>query len=412
MPEQKKPYDLILRNGHVIDPLNQIDGIMDVAVRGGKIALVAKNIQAPGAEKDVDVTGSYVIPGIVDIHVHIYPLLPLPVGCIGSIDVDSHMIKVGVTTAVDAGTIGWRDYLYFKENVAEKAITRVLAFLNIACKGMIYMESEQTLRDLQPKAAAAIAMEYPDDIVGIKAAHYWSGPKPFDAEHPPWASVDRAVEAAALSGTRAMIDFQTNLPLCPYDEMILKHMRPGDIHTHVFAQHFPTVDENGKVYDYMFKARENGVYFDLGHGAGSFWFRNGYRAYHDGFPPDTISTDMHTASIRGPALSMLHCMSKFLNIGMPIQEVVMRSTCLPAKLIGREELGNLTVGGCADIAVLRKLEGKFGYIDNGGARLTGNSMLDCQMTIREGKIVYDIYGLSMPEWTEAPEKYWTPPYKG
>jgi dihydroorotase len=277
---------------------------------------------------------------------------------------------------------------------------------------MIDMRSEQNPADMQPKAAAAIAEEYPDLIVGIKAAHYWPGPKPFDSEHPPWASVDKAVEAAALSGTRAMIDFQPNLPLSPYPDMILKHLRPGDIHTHVFAQQFPIVDENGTVLEHMHEARRRGVYFDVGHGAGSFWFRNGLRALRGGFPPDTLSTDLHASSIRGPALSMLHVMSKFLNMGMPIEEVVARSTCLPAKLIARPELGALSVGGCADIAVIRKLTGAFNYIDNGYARLTGDSMLDCQMTIRAGKIVYDIYGLSMPEWTDAPESYWTPPYRG
>jgi len=257
-----------------------------------------------------------------------------------------------------------------------------------------------------------VARTYPDLIVGIKAAHYWPGPKPFDDEHPPWASVDGAVEAAQLSGTRAMIDFQPNLPLSPYPDLILKHMRPGDIHTHVFAQQFPIVNENGKVLDHMHEARERGVYFDVGHGAGSFWFRNGLRALRDGFPPDTLSTDLHVDSIRGPALNMLHVMSKFHNMGMSIQEVVDRSTRLPAKLIARPELGTLSVGGCADVAVIRKLEGKFNYIDNGYARLTGDSMLDCQMTVRAGKIVYDIYGLSMPEWTDAPESYWTPPFRG
>ena len=409
MEARRETYDLILRNGRVIDPANGLDEFADVAIRGGKIARIEAGIAPGSADKEADVKGGYVIPGIVDIHAHIYPLLPMAPECLGSIDADAHMVKVGVTTAVDAGSVGWRDFLNFKERVIDKAQTRVLAFLNIACKGMIDMRSEQSPADMQPKVAAEVARAYPELIVGIKAAHYWPGPKPFDAEHPPWASVDRAVEAAELSGTRAMIDFQPNHPDSPYKDLVLKHMRAGDIHTHVFARHFPTVDADGKVYDYMRRARENGVLFDVGHGAGSFWFRNGVRAIRDGFPPDTISTDMHTASVRGPALSMLHVMSKFLNMGMPLYEVIERSTVLPALKIGRDDLGTLSVGACADVAVIRKLEGDFGYVDNGYAKLSGTCMLDCLMTVRGGKPIYDGYGLTMPEWTDAPQAYWDMP---
>ncbi len=412
MAMEKQVYDLLITQGHVIDPANNIDEPMDVAVTGGKISLVQKNIPCQQAKQCVNVKGSYVIPGIIDIHAHVYPMLPRDGHCLEAVDADAHLLKAGVTTVVDAGTTGWRDFLFFKKNVIDQAKVRVLAMLNIAACGMVDMRSEQTFKDMQPKVAAAVAETYPETIVGIKAAHYWGGPKPFDDEHPPWASVDKTLEAAELSGLPAMIDFQPNLPQSPYADLVTKKLRPGDIHTHVFAQQFPIVDDDGKVLEHMHIGRQRGVYFDLGHGAGSFWFRNGLRALRDGFPPDTLSTDLHMGNIYGAVLSMLQVMAKYHNMGMPLQEVVMRSTSMPAKLIRRPDLGTLTPGSCADIAVFRKLEGDFGYVDNGKARIDGTSMFDCQMTIRQGNILFDAYGLSMPLWEDAPHAYWNPPYKG
>ena len=403
MGEQK--YDLLLFNGHVIDPTNNIDTLCDVAVKDGTIVNVAPGIDPQTACKSVDVKGAYVIPGIIDIHSHVYYMQPAGPHCLAALNADAHLLKAGVTTTVDAGTTGWRDILFFKEQIIDRSKVRILAFLNIAACGMIDMRSEQTLADLQPKVTAAVASQYSDIIVGIKAAHYWAAPNKFDDLHPPWASVDKAVEAGALCGMPAMIDFQPNLPECPYPELITERMRPGDIHTHVFAQQFPIINKDRKVYDHMWKAREKGIYFDVGHGAGSFWFRNGLPALNDGFPPDTLSTDLHMGCIHGSVLSMLQLMSKFHNMGMPLQEVIMRSTNLPAKLINRPELGTLTVGKCADIAVIRKLTGDFGYIDCGGGKINGSSELNCCMTIREGKILYDGYGMAMPEWEKQDYEY-------
>lgn len=402
----EKMYDLIIRNGHVIDPANGISGKMDVAVKGEGIACVAPDIACELADNVVDVKGNYVIPGIIDIHTHVYPAFPY--AGLPCVNADDHLLKSGCTTTVDAGTVGWRDFLYFKERVMDASVCRVLAFLNISDLGMMDMESEQHCAFMHPEIVASVIKAFPQHLVGIKSAHYRPGGKGgYSEENPAWGSVDKAIEAGALSGKPCMIDFGVCLEHSPYDEFVLKKLRPGDIHTHVFAQQFPTVDNNGKVYEYMRRARERGVLFDVGHGGASFWFRNGQQALNDGFPPDTISTDLHTVSIRGAALSMLHTMGKFLNMGMPLEEVVMRSTCLPAKIIGRPELGTLTVGNCADIAVISKIDGDFDYIDNGNAKITGTSMLDCRMTIRGGKIAFDKYGMSMPKWEDAPkDTYW------
>ena len=413
MNENNSKYDLLIKGGQVVDPANKINSVMDVAVQDGKIARVSPDIPADTAKKIADAKGRYVTPGLIDIHAHIYPLFPSVNMPASSVDVDTNMLKAGVTTVCDAGTAGWRDFGYFKEHVVDLSKTRVLAYVNIFDGGMLcanYREEESVVERLHPKATAAVALTYPDIVVGIKSAHYYgeiSGPC-CDA-HPAFGSVDRALEAGAICGKPIMVDFQPNGSEQSY-RGLLKRLGKGDIHTHVFAQQFPTVDEKGKVYDHMWEARERGVMFDLGHGAGSFWFRNGLPALRDGFPPDTLSTDLHRGSISAAVLSMLHTVGKYHNMGMSFEECIMRSTCEPAKLIKRPDLGTLSVGACADVAVIRKIEGEFNYTDCGKSKLKGTSILMCELTVRAGEVVYDSYGLTMPEWDKAPEEYWQPQY--
>jgi dihydroorotase len=400
--------DLLLQGGHVIDPANDIDGPMDVALSGERIARVAREIPAGEAKRVVDVSGLYVTPGLIDIHTHVYTFRPRAEAYVGAMNADAHLLASGVTTTVDAGTAGWVHWEDFKTLNIDQATVRILAFLNIASGGMVDMATEQDPTQLQPKIAAALAEQYDDVIVGIKTAHYWTK-APWDDAHPPWASVERAVEAGELCGKPVMVDFWPRPPERPYPELILSKLRPGDIHTHVFAQQFPIVDENRKVYDHMWKARERGVIFDLGHGAGSFWFRNAQPALLDGFVPDSISTDLHMGNINGPVVSMIQTMSKFLGMGMPLREVIYRSTVTPAQEIGHPELGTLSTGAEADVAVLRRLEGRYSYADCGRAKLVTDCKLECELTIRSGEIVYDPTGLSMPEWEDAPASYWVIP---
>ena len=180
-------------------------------------------------------------------------------------------------------------------------------------------------------------------------------------------------------------------------------MRPDDIHTHVYAQHIPILDSNGNIADYMLEARDRGILFDLGHGAGSFWWRVAVPAIKQGFLPDTISTDLHKRSALLPNANMLTTMSKCLNMGMSLKDVLMRSTTKPAQAIHRPELGHLDINAEADIAVLDLQKGNFGFVDSGHARLQGNQKLQCIMTIRSGQIVWDPNGLSWPNWETAGE---------
>ncbi|MBV9329353.1 MAG: amidohydrolase/deacetylase family metallohydrolase [Chloroflexi bacterium] len=396
-------FDLLLRGGHVIDPVNRLDEVMDVGISGSRISAVASHLDA-GAVQSIDMQGRYVVPGLIDMHVHVYPRSTVdgPAALVP----DAHAFRVGVTTLVDAGTAGSNDFADFRANWIERSSVRLLAWINIAAAGMGNAEQDPRQFDIQKLVDTLAANS--DVAVGVKTAHYWTR-LAWDAEHPPWASVDAAVEAGERAHLPIMVDFWPRPPERPYADLILQHMRPGDIHTHVFAQQFPIVTEEGGVYDHLWRARERGVLFDLGHGAGSFWFRNAVPALAAGFPPDSISTDLHLRSLNGAALDTLHCVSKCIAMGMPIAEAIYRTTVTPARAIRRPELGTLSPGAEADVAVLRWVNQPRSFADCGRARLQGQGELACDMTLRAGRIVWDPTGLSMPEWTSAPAAYWNIP---
>jgi dihydroorotase len=412
---QAPHYDLLLKGGHVIDPANQIDEVRDVAVFQGKIAAVEKNIPVDQAAKVVDVSKLYVTPGLIDIHFHVgHGGAPLnwfapdarvhtaPLGIPADLALQS-----GVTTIVDAGTSGAETFLQEKEEVIDHARVRVLAFLNIVANGM-NGGLEQSLDQMDSKLCADTIKKYPDVIVGVKTAHYWTR-EPWDAEHVPWAAVDRAIECGTIANVPVMFDFWPR-PERTYADLILKKMRPGDIHTHVFAQQFPVILPEGKINPILAEARARGVIFDVGHGSGSFWFRNAVPAQKQGFVPDSISTDLHMGNYT--VVSMNSVMSKFLAMGVALDDIIRRSTVNPAHEIHRAELGTLSVGKDADIAVLELMKGHFGYIDCGVAKMDADVRLTARMTIRAGRILYDPSGLSMVQWEKARPQYFTTPDHG
>jgi dihydroorotase len=373
-------YDLLLKGGHVIDPKNNIDARMDVAVRGGAIAAVAPSIDATQARRTLDVSGLYVTPGLIDLHTHVFHTTGVQDAWAGdnSIPPDTLSFRTGVTTFADAGSSGWRNFETFRHTVIERAKTRVLAFINIAGLGMMTDIVEQT--DFNPKEVARLAMKHKDVVVGVKSAHY---------QLPDWKSVDSAIEAGNAANIPIMVDFGYFLPQRPYWQLVTERLRPGDISTHMFRGPVPWVDDSGKLLPYLQRARARGVKFDVGHGGGSFVLRNAVPAVKQGFYPDSISTDLHTGSMNAQMQDMPTTMSKFLAMGMPLKEVVRASTWTPAQLIKRAELGHLTVGAPADVAVWNLMSGKFGYADAAGGRVGGTQRLLCELTLRDGRIAWD-----------------------
>ena len=383
-------YDLLLKGGHVIDGKNHISAVMDVAIANGKIAAVAADIPAAQALKTVDVSGLYVTPGLIDMHVHVYAGTGKRGAYCGdnSVYPDGFTFRSGVTTVADAGSSGWRNFPDFKDRVIDRSQTRVLAFLNIVGAGMAGA-IEQDINEMDAKSAAMMAEQYKDIIVGIKTAHY-AGPE--------WIAVERAVEAGTLAHIPVMVDFGTFRPERPFQDLVLHKLRPGDIYTHTYLSWVPMLDEHGKILPYLFEARRRGIIFDVGHGGGSFLFRQAVPAMHQGFGPDSISTDLHIGSMNAGMKDMLNVMSKFLNIGMPLDEVILRSTWTPAREIHHEELGSLTAGSVADVAVLRLEHGNFGFVDTYGARMRGTEKLECELTVRNGRVVWDLNGITREDW--------------
>jgi len=388
--------EIVLRNSHVIDPANEVNAVTDLRISEGKVEAVGRDLPKRPGDRDIDLTGLYVTPGIIDMHAHVaythsrseLSLHPLV-----------NTLSSGVTTVVDAGTTGWRDFARFRHDVIDNRWKiRVLGFVNIVGSGM-GGEWEHEASEMNPKLAADTATMHGDVVVGIKTAHYWAKRR-FDEAHAPWTAVDRAIEAAERCDLPVMVDFFPTLPERTYEELILRRMRPGDIHTHVFAQQFPIIDDDGHVCRHMYEARERGVIFDVGHGAGSFWFRNAVPAIQQGFVPDSISTDLHTGNVAGVVVDMLTTMNKVLNMGVSLEDVIAKSTVAPAREINRPELGTLTPGVPADIAVLALDKGEFTFVDCERTTMSGSERLRCEMTFYAGEIVYNPNGRGLRSWEQ------------
>ncbi|MBN8732962.1 MAG: amidohydrolase/deacetylase family metallohydrolase [Acidobacteria bacterium] len=388
-------YDLLLKGGTVVDAKNGLNAVRDVAIRDGKIAAVAANIPAGQALKTVDVTGLYVAPGLVDLHVHVFAGEGREYMGESSVMPDDHSFRSGVTTMVDAGSSGAKSFTRFKSRVIDKSKTRVLAFLNIVGTGMGGgSDVEQNVAELDAKLCAERVKQFKGTIVGVKTAHY---------QAPTWAAVDGALACAGEAGVPIMVDFGKFTPERPHEELITKKLRAGDMYTHAYLAWVPMLDKQGKVRDYLLEGRKRGVLFDVGHGGGSLVFRHAVPAMKQGFWPDSISTDLHISSMNAGMKDMTNVMSKFLAMGMPMHEVIARSSWNPARQIKREDLGHLSVGAGADIAVLSVLNGKFGYTDSYAARLRADKKIVAEMTLRDGRVVWDLNGLSREDWDKLGE---------
>jgi dihydroorotase len=384
-------YDLLLKGGHVIDARNGTSGIRDVAIKDGRIAAVAPQIDSRTALKVVDVSGLYVTPGLIDIHFHAYAGGTYPRG----VAPDGFTFRTGVTTVVDPGSSGWRTFEDFKARIIDTSRTRVLAMLNIVGHGIAGAKYENDLNDMQVEPTVAMAMKHRDLVVGIKTAHY------AEAD---WNPFIRSAAAGKAADIPVMVDFGSG-KVRTIAELFEKHFRPGDIYTHCYAGGDRGELLQGRVNPAIFVAQKKGIIFDVGHGGGSFVFRTAVQAIKEGYLADTISTDLHVNSMNSGMKDMLNVMSKLLALGMSLDDVVGRSTWNPAKAIKREALGHLSVGTVADVAVLRLEKGSFGFLDQHGARLSGTQRLTAELTVKDGKIVYDLNGLGRPEWHTLPAAY-------
>jgi dihydroorotase len=386
-------YDFLLKGGHVIDGRNTISAVRDVAIKDGKIAAVAENIASSRALKAVDVSGLYVTPGLVDIHVHMYPGQKKNdyAGGDWSVYPDGFTLRSCVTTVADAGSSGWRTFEDFKSRIIDQSKTRVTAFLNIVGAGMGSGSIEQNLADMEVGPTAEMAIKHKGVVVGIKSAHF-NGAE--------WTPYERALEVGRQAKIPVMVDFGGNVRAGrTLDDLLTKYFRAGDIYTHMYGGRRGEQDpKTSGPSQAMLDGRKRGVTFDVGHGGTSFRWATAVPLMKAGFIPDSISTDLHTASMNAGMKDMLNVMGKFLAMGMSLEDVILRSTWNPAKEIQLDQLGHLSVGSTGDIAVLRLETGKFGFVDPTGGRMDSTKRLACEMTLRDGKVVYDLNGMIGERW--------------
>lgn len=388
---RSQEYELLLKNGQVLDPANNLNAKLDVAIAGGKIARVEANIPQDKAKKVVDVSGMYVCPGLIDIHTHVFVGSKPDTFADGilSLSPDDFTFKSGVTTVVDAGTSGWKNFPLFKDQVIDRSKTRILVFLNIAGSGMSGKISQEDVEEMDPAKASAVIQKYRDIIVGVKIGHY---------EGSQWTPFENAV--AAADQTNVPLFVECHLPQYSLEDQ-LKRMRPGDIITHSFekvSERMSVIDNQGKVRPFVKQAKERGILFDVGHGGAGFWFSEAIPALRQGLAPDSFGTDLHRFSMNAGMKDMLNVMSKYLSMGMTMEDIIVRATWAPAKSIKRTDLGQLSEGTVADVAVLSLRNGTFGFVDAGGKKIEGTQKFDAELTIREGKIVWDLNGISATEF--------------
>lgn len=385
-------YDLVIRGGEVIDPSQAFHETCDVAISGGKIAAVEPNLPTAEALHVIDARGQLVVPGLIDLHVHVYPHAPL------GIDPDPLCAAGGVTTMLDAGTAGSYNFDAFRRETIDRAQTQVLGLVNLCCTGLIAANLGELLdrRYADPDGAVQTIRRHPDVAVGVKIR---AGTHIIGAGEQGWANLKDAIQAARESETWVMV----HIGECPMSlPELVECLQPGDCVTHCFKSGSTRVtDDKGAIWEAVQAASQRGVVFDVGHGYGSFHWDVAQAALDQGFEPHTISTDLHIKNLHGPVYDMPTTMSKFLLLGVPLNRVIQMSTTRPAEVLKRaDELGTLRVGTVADVAVLERRTGRFTFTDSYRQQRVGDELLVAATTIRRGEILPGGGGLRMQHLAE------------
>jgi dihydroorotase len=380
--EGEKPYDLVIQHGKVIDPSQNIEKLQDVAIRDGKIARLDAEIPASQARQVVDARGKIVCPGLIDLHTHVFPY----VGPYG-IEPDPYCVRRGVTTVVDAGTSGALTFPAFRNFVIERASTRIRSLLHIVAIGLVAggtrnMGELEDLRYCEPKMAAKVAIENRDLIVGFKVrcSEDYTGPNDLEG-------VKRTRAASDEAGVPFMVHIGSSYTPLP---QFLAQMKRGDVMTHSFNGHpHGLLDPSGNLLPEVVDARARGVLFDVGHGSGSFSFAVMEQCLKLHFLPDTISTDLYSSNIHGPVFDLPTTLSKFMALGLSLNEVIARATVNAAAVFNfGEKLGTLAPGTVADVSVLDLQDSEITFTDSEHKTRTGRQKLVPVVTVRNGGLFY------------------------
>lgn len=373
-------YDLLLKGGHLVDPAQGVNGAMDVAFADGTVAAVAPSLDPADARETHDVSGLYVAPGLIDLHTHAYWG-----GTFLGVDVGSIAARSGMTTAVDAGSAGANNIGGLRAHVASTSRVRILAFLNLSVVGIfaggngIGIGEAEDLRLLDIKTCVDAARANAGFVVGLKIRVGASTTGALGA-----LPLHMAIRAAEMMDLPVMAHIGAGMP--PRIEDIVEPLRRGDVLTHYCTPKANSpLTRDGAVLDCMKEARKRGVVMDVGHGSGSFGFRVARRMLEEGLAPDVISSDVHAHCVDGPVFDVLETMSKFLNLGLTLEEVVRATTEVPARVCRRPELGTLAVGSAADACLLDLRRGRVEFTDSMGEVLVGDRKLYTRGVVMGGK---------------------------
>ena len=388
---ENQQFDLLIRGGTVVDPGSGLEGDFDVAISGGKVASVETGIDASRAREVIDASGQYVTPGLVDLHTHVYWG-----GSFWGIEPDPVAARSGVTTWLDVGTSGAYSFPGFRRWIVEPSKAKVYALLNLSSIGLIGPTWELANIDYCDVDLARTIIDMNRDvIVGVKAR--------IDS------STTRGTGIAPLRLARELAD-AVALPLMvhigsgpPSAEELVEYLRPGDILTHCCTGGtMRLLDDDGNVLPSYLKLRDEGLILDIGHGTGSFSFESAERMLAQGVLPDVISTDIHQLAIQGPMFDMPTTLSKFLNLGMTLSQVIERATSAPARAMCHPELGSLRPGSAADVALFTIEEGDFVFQDVRMNERKGNQRLVNTMTIIDGEVLPRVEERPLQPWAVLP----------
>lgn len=372
-------HDLILTGGRVIDPSQSLDAVTDVGFAKGRVSGIGPGLQRDVQTQVKDVSGFIVTPGLIDLHTHVYWG-----GTSLGVDPDFYALKSGVTTSVDTGSAGPGNFPGFAKHVIAPARSRVFAYLHVSHAGIygfstnVHVGESEDMRLMDPRGTVEVAARYPDEIIGIKVrvGRHASGDQGV-------APLDVALDAANESGLPLMAHIDEPPPT--YED-VLARLRPGDVLTHAFRP-FPNapVTAQGTIKPAVLQARKRGVLFDIGHGMGSFAFKTARAMLANGFEPDTISSDVHALCIDGPAFDLVTTMSKFLCLGMGLNDIIRSATETPARAIKRHDLGTLKPGSLGDATLLKVDDGSFDYVDVTGEHLNGARRISAHGVVIRGE---------------------------
>lgn len=385
-------YDTIIHGGDVVDPGSGISGRMDVGIREGRVVAVEPDLSTAAAANRIDASGQFVTPGLVDLHTHIYWGATY-----WGIEPDPVAARTGVTTWLDVGSAGAYSFPGFRRWVAESTKVKSFALLNLSSIGLIAQSWELSNLDYCDVDLAQSIVELNRDVIlGIKAR--------IDRSTTRGTGIEPLRRARQLAD-RVALPLMVHIGLGPPALLeIAEYLRPGDILTHCFTGHDNRIiDENRAMLPYMRDLHARGLVLDIGHGTGSFSFDTAEAMLDQGTPPDVISTDIHQMAIQGPMFDMPVTLSKFLNLGMTLPDVIERTTSRPAKAMRRADLGSLAPGSAADLALFRIDSGTFTFQDIFLNERTGDKLLVNTMTMVDGVELRREPEGPLHSWSALPE---------